>query len=308
MPLVFLDKATIQPMLQAYWKRKLSTGEDPANGRWFESGAGHPSGPGGLYGALKDNAQTDLHFDKSQQKFTPEDVLCTNAIVDNLNGLTPNSTVTLQYAYTNSVAVNHTTSDSIKVGFGLDIKGKIDFLIAEGEATAKFSLDYTHSWSDSTTNTTTKTYTFSQSVPVTVPAGKVYEVVLTSSSQELVVPYTATIGISGHTETWFEDRVKGHYNWKEPAGEAFQKIGEWGLAGAQSSQYTAAGVTQSGTVRAIQHANFKAHVYDITDKHHGGVAAAALMTASVSAATPRAVPVYSVNFNDDIGAEAASSQ
>ena len=146
----------------------------------------------------------------------------------------------------------------IEFGIGADI-------------TTKMSFEYTHSWTDSTSESETRSYTFRQSAPITVPAGKVYKVVLTAKSQKLTVPYRALIYVDGVTETWFEDRVKGHNNWSLRAGEAFEKIGQWGKAGAESHSYGRdpqkfwqGVITQYGKVTAQQTANFVAQVYDIT--------------------------------------------
>src|SRR5262249_39770858 len=85
MALQFLDKATIGSYLSAMWKRDLNTGEDPANGKWYENGANNDHI--GLYGGLTDNAATQLQFDDSQKQYTPQSVVCNTATVDNLNGL-----------------------------------------------------------------------------------------------------------------------------------------------------------------------------------------------------------------------------
>lgn len=262
MALQFLDKSTIGSYLSAMWQKDLNTGEDPANGQWYENGA---NGDGiGLYGGLTDNAATQLQFDESSKQYIPQAVVCDSATLDNTNGLAPNSTVQLSYQYSNSSSTTHSTTDSIKVGIGVDIKASATFFGVGVDVTTKFSFDYTHAWGTSTTETESNTYTFSQSVPITVPTGKVYQVVLTAMSQKLIIPYTATVAISGSTETWFEDRINGHYNWNMDGGSAFQLIGQWGLAGTNSPSYSSAGVTQNGTVTAQQTTQFVAKVYDIT--------------------------------------------
>lgn len=262
MALQFLDKATIGSYLTAMWKKDLGTGEDAANGKWYENGANNDGI--GLYGGLTDNAATQLQFDDSSKQYTPSAIVCNTATLDNLNGLAPQTTVQLTYSYSNSSSTTHSTTDSIKVGVGVDIKASATIFGIGADVTTKFSFDYTHSWGTSTTETVSQTFNFSQSVPVTVPEGKVYQVVLTAMSQTLVVPYTATIKVSGTTETWFEDRINGHYNWMMDAGTAFANIGQWGLAGTQSPSYSSAGVSQKGTVTAQQTTQFVAKVYDIT--------------------------------------------
>jgi len=262
MSLTFLDKTTMGSYLQAMWKKDLNTGEDPANGRWFDNGANNDGI--GLYGGLTDNAATSLQFNESQKQYLPEAVVCDTATLDNTNGLAPSSTVQLTYSYARSASTTHSTTDSIKAGMGVDIKASATIFGIGADVTTKFSFEYTHAWGTSTTETETNTYTFSQSVPISVPKGKVYQVVLTAMSQKLVIPYTATVAVTGTTETWFEDRINGHYNWMMDAGTALANVGQWGLAGRDSTCYSAAGVTQTGTVTAQQTTNFVAKVYDVT--------------------------------------------
>ncbi len=262
MPLTFLDKATVGSYLSQMWKKDLNTGEDPANGKWYENGANNDGA--GLYGGLTDNAATQLQFDDAQKQYIPEQVVCDTASLDNRNGLAPQTTVQLSYNYTKSSSTTHTTSDSIKVGVGVDIKASATIFGIGADVTTKFSFEYTHSWGTATTESESQSFTFSQSVPVTVPQGKVYQVVLTAMSQKLVIPYTAIVHVSGKTETWFEDRINGHYNWGMDAGSALQNIAQNGLAGTQSSSFSAAGVSQTGTVTAQQMTQFTAQVFDIT--------------------------------------------
>lgn len=292
MSLKFLDKATIGSYLQAMWKKDLNTGEDPANGRWFETGANNDDI--GLYGGLTDNAATTLQFNEAQKQYLPEAVVCDTATLDNINGLAPSSTVQLTYSYSKSASTSHSTTDSIKAGTGVDIKASAKIFGIGADVTTKFSFEYTHSWGTSTTETESNTYTFSQSVPVSVPKGKVYQVVLTAMSQKLVVPYTATVAISGTTETWFEDRINGHYNWMMDAATAFAHIGQWGLAGRDSTCYSSAGVTQSGTVTAQQTTNFVAKVYDITDSYQPTAQPAMMRRALLGTSSSNQAPVQGV--------------
>jgi hypothetical protein len=270
MALTHLDKKVIGTYLSDVWKQELGTAKDPANRRWYEDGANH-SGIG-LYGGLTDTASTELIFDESQKAFTPESVVCDAATVDNRNGLAPQSTVELSHMYGNTTTTTHSTTNSIKAGVGLEFKAKATIFGIGGEAATKISFEYTHSWTDSTSVSETESHTFKQSVPINVPSGKVYQVVLTAKSQKLTVPYRALIYVHGMTETWFEGRVNGHYNWSMSAGEAFEKIGQWGKAGPESFSYgrdpkngSRGVITQQGKVTAQQTADFVAQVYDITD-------------------------------------------
>ena len=293
MALQFLDKQLIGSYLIAMWKRDLNTGEDASNGQWYENGANNDNI--GLYGGLSDNAATTLNFDESQKSYLPEAIVCNSATVDNSNGLAPTSTVNLSYNYTKSSATTHSTTDSIKVGVGVDIKASATFFGIGADVTTKFTFDYTHTWGTSTTESESNSYTFSQSVPITVPSGKIYQVVLTATSQKLVVPYTATVAISGRTETWFEDRVNDHYNWMMDAGTAFSNIGQWGDAGNDSSSYSSAGVTQRGTVTAQQTTQFVAKVYDVTASAGTPSAQVSRMAIDLSAGASDAAATIPVN-------------
>jgi hypothetical protein len=272
MALTHLDKKILGKYLSDMWKRELCTGRDPANGKWYENGANNDKA--GLYGALTDNASTELLFDESQKAYTPESIVCDTATLDNRNGLAPQSTVELAYTYANATTTTHSTTNSIKVGVGFEIKAKASIFGIGGEATSKINFEYTHSWTDSRSENVSQSHTFKQSVPINVPSGRVYQVVLTAKSQQLTVPYRALIYVDGITETWFEGRVKGHYNWSLGAGLAFSKIAQWGLAGSESNSYGRdpkqpyrGVITQHGQVTAAQTADFVAKVYDITDTY-----------------------------------------
>jgi Clostridium epsilon toxin ETX/Bacillus mosquitocidal toxin MTX2 len=267
MALQYLDVQTVGPYLANAWKHQLNTGEDPANGRWYTTGANNDGI--GLYGGLTDTLPTGLVFDQSHLTYLPTQIVAASSIVDNTKGLTPQSTLHLSYTYSDSNTTSHTITNSLHVGVGLDIKAGVDFVV-EGEATVKFSLDYTFSYSSTSSETKGVSQTFSQDLPITVPTGKIYKGVLTASVQAIQVPYTASVIVKGTTETWFEDRVQGHYNWSTDIGTMFGWINQWGIAGGDSALYRNLGGGQgalviSGVMSAQQTADFQAQVYDITD-------------------------------------------
>lgn len=267
MALQFLDKAKIGSYLTAMWQKDLKTDEDPANGEWYEK---KPNGKtGGLYGGLTDNAETKLEFDEASQKYFPELAVRDTATLDNRNGLAPHAKARLVYQYTNSATTTHSTSNSVKVGIGLEITAKatIPIIGAGGEVKTTFNFDYTHEWGDTQSKTESKTLVFSQSVEIDVPTGKVYQAVLEALGQKLIVPYTATIKVTGMTETWFEDRIDGRYNYKMLARDAFEKIRKWKLAGSESSSFSRKGFSQKGTVSAEQTTHFVAKIYDVTEAY-----------------------------------------
>lgn len=274
MALTHLNKDVVCKYLTDMWRKELNTRQNPAGkkGQWKEEGAEPWSK--GLYGGLTDTASTKLVFDESQKAYTPDIVVCNTATLDNRNGLAPKSTVELSYTYTDSTTTTHSTTNSIKAGVGFEFKAKATIFGIGGEATTKVSFEYTHSWTESTSECKSKSITFKQNVPIDVPNGKVYQVILTAKSQRLTVPYRALIFVDGRTDTWFESRVQGHYCHIKAAGEAFSKIAQWGLAGPESQSYGAdpkrpsrGVITQRGLITAQQTTDFRAAVYDITDRY-----------------------------------------
>jgi hypothetical protein len=305
-----LDKKIIGGYVAEVWKKELNTGKDPANGRWYENGA--QAGHLGLYGGLTDNASTELIFDEAQKNYYPECVVCDTATLDNRNGLAPQSTVELHHSYSNSTTTTHSTTNSLKVGVAEEIKAKVTLFGIGAESTTKFSFEYTHSWSDSTSVNESNTYTFKQGVTINTPAGKVYKAVLTARSQQLSVPYRAMIYVTGITETWFEDRVAGHYNWQMSAGDAFEKIARWGLAGSESHCYgrdpkdpCAGTIAQNGRVTARQTSDFVAKIYDITDTYEDETEQGMLKTCSVHAHPLMARLVMEIPFDFPASTEMA---
>jgi hypothetical protein len=272
-----LNPQVVGPYLASAWKRQLNTTEDPANGRWYTNGANNDNI--GLYGGLSDKLPTGLQFDQSNLTYLPKQIVAASSIVDNTNGLTPQSTLELAYTYSTSTTTSHTITNSLEVGAGVAIKGGVDFIV-EGEVTVNFSVQYTFSYSSTTEETKGQSQTFSQSLPITVPTGKVYKGVLLATVQSIQVPYTANVVVSGTTESWFEDRINGHYNWSVDAGTMFGWISQYGTAGADSALYRNLGGGQgalvvSGVLNSQQTADFQAKVYDITG---AGASAAQIAT------------------------------
>jgi hypothetical protein len=245
------------------WKKHLGTDKDPANGKWYTNGANNDGV--GLYGNLTDTIDQNATFDEANKKFTPTQRLAASSVVDNRNGLVGNTTVTLSYQYTDSVSTTHTTSNSVKAGIGLDFKAKAEIFGIGGEVTTKFSLDYTYTSTNASSSTQTRSQTVSQNVAVNAPAGKVYKAVLVASSQQLDIPYTVNVRVSGRTETWFEDRVNGHYNWFMDIGSAFGYAGNPLYTNAGNGQGVA--VAMSGTLTAQQSTDFSVEIWDITAQY-----------------------------------------
>jgi len=209
-----------------------------------------------------------VYFDEAHKQFSSTQFTATSSTVDNRDGLTPSSTVTLAYTHSATTSQTHTTGNTFKIGTSVSVKASAEIFGIGADITTSFSFDYTYSMSESTSSTTTDAETFSQSVPVTVPKGKVYQAILTCTKQTLTVPTTSKVSVSGRTETWFSSRVQGHYDWDLDAGSAWYLINSYGLAGSESSQYSDTGgsglITIPGSITGVQSVNFQVKVVDIT--------------------------------------------
>ena len=271
--LQFLDKRLIGAFVIDAWQNQLNTETDPADGQWFTN---DPNNNGGLYGKLTDTLASELVFDESKKIFTPHQVAAVTAIADNRNGLTPNQTVTLSYSYQDSTSSTHSTTNALKVGIGIDVKFSGNLVFAGTEVTTKFSVEYSYSWTDATTITKTETKTFTQAVPVQVPLGKVYQVVLLCNKDEFTMPYSANIYLSGQSVASFASPVNGQKSWIVDAGTLCMWIQQYGSAGVESYKYgrdpkdPARGmISLQGSITATQTANFTARTLDITDTFRG---------------------------------------
>ena len=264
-----LNVDTLKPLLKSAWQQTLSTKDDPTNNNfWVTNGPNHDNI--GLYGGLTDRPPLMLTFDDAAATGQATNRIVDTATVDNTNGLLPTSTATLSYTHSDATTTTSTISNSVQAG--LTVGGKATILVAELDVT--FSFEYTHSWSSETSTMTGESQTFMQSVPVTVPAGKIYQAVLRGTTREITAPFTATIDVSGKSETWFKNQVKGHFNWSASAGDIFGWISQYGLDSGDSATYTNLGdgkgrVTLSGTLYHQTTADFNAHIVDITNGEPG---------------------------------------
>jgi len=174
----------------------------------------------------------------------------------------------LSFGYQVGHVSSHSTSSSI--GAEIDEEVDVDFGVAQSKTTFKFTTSM--SWSQSTEDSVVTTVTSGVTVPVTVPTGKVYETDLIYTQEELDVPYTLNTTVTGVSETWFESRVQGHYNWGEDIGDIFVTIAEKGLAGDDSPKFskdptTGAGLfTLSGLAKLYGGGNYTIKTYDVTPK------------------------------------------
>jgi hypothetical protein len=176
------------------WKKYLQ-----AHGMPTEFKELNPWGTDAMCGDLSDSVETIAILDESAKKFLPTQTLAASSTVDNRNGLVGNTTVTLTYQYTDTVSTTHTVSHSVKTGVAFEYKVSTSIFGIRGDATTKFSFDYTFTSTDSSTKTESTTRTMTQQVAVNVPLGKVYKAVLLGNVQSLDIPFRANIRVSGGT-------------------------------------------------------------------------------------------------------------
>jgi hypothetical protein len=275
MSLQYLDKRIIGAIIVDAWQKHLNTEKDPADGQWFTNG---PNNNGGLYGQLTDKLASELVFLQNENVFTPHKIAAATGIVDNRNGLTPKSTVTLTYSYSDTATTTHSTTDALKLGYAVDIKAKAEFLGSGGEVTTKISTEYSFSWSKTKSDSKTETKTFSQSVPVeNVPAGKVYQVTLLCDKTDLKAPFLADVHLSGQSTANFASPVNGQKIWSVDANTLCELINKFQSAGDESSKYCRDPnnpkqglIRLRGELTATQTANFTAMTHDITDTYRPG--------------------------------------
>ena len=263
-----LDTQTLGPLLIAAWQKTLNTTEDPTNdNQWLTNGPNNDKI--GLYGGLSDG-QPELTFDETAMTYQPKQIIATTDIVDNSNGLTPNATLSLAYQYTEQTTTSTTISHSLQVG--VKATGTTNLIVVGGGF--EISVDYTYTNSSTNSTMTGDLQTFTQSVPLSVPAGKIYQGRVTATVRTVKVPFTATILVSGKSETWFADQVNGHFNWSIDAGSIFGWIGQYALATGDSATYGDHGdgrgmVTISGMLTNQTTTDFNVHTYDITNGEPG---------------------------------------
>ena len=213
MALTILDPDVFgKQYLSEAWQDFLNTDEDPANGEWYTNSPTNDNM--GLYGGLTDQ-NLGYSFDTTNETYVPTQTVGQSATTDNTNGLNPHATVKLGFSYQQGSTTQHTVSDAISASVSEAVN--VNFEVAS--STTTFKLQDTLTLTDSTTHSTVTTVDSSVSVPVDVPTGKIYKTILYYTQEQLTVPFTMQVGVSGETETWFDDRVQGHYNWVQDISE-----------------------------------------------------------------------------------------
>jgi len=268
--LSYLDPNMMKVTLVNMWQKDMNTNDDPADGKWYTTG---PNNDGvGLYGNLTDVVDSTVHYDDSKKSFVITNFVADSATVDNTNGLNPTNTVTLSYQHKSTTSQSHTVSKSFNQQFNISYKASFTVFGISNDLSTSYSFDYSYSASETSSSSSSDSVTTSQTVPVTVPKGKIYKVLLTARGQQLILPTTCVVHVTGKTETWFKERVQGHYDWYMPVGSAFALINKYGSASAgDSNAYTADptsadnGIyTTYGTITGANVADFAASVVDVT--------------------------------------------
>jgi len=268
--LTYLDPNIIKETLTVMWQKTLNTNSDPADGKWYTNGANNDGA--GLYGNLTDRIDTTVNYDPKGVSFTRTQFTADSATVDNRNGLNPTNTVKLSYTHTSKTSQTHTVSKSFSHSFNATLKASFTVFGIGGDLTTSYAFNYDYSFIETDSSTTSDSITTSQTVPVTVPKGKVYKAILTASQQQMIVPTSVLTHITGTSETWFSSKINGHYNWINTAAETCESIKKYGSSpvgdsstyGADPTNGQAGVITTTGSIMGANVANFVANVVDVT--------------------------------------------
>jgi hypothetical protein len=262
MSLQYLNTTAIGDALSCAWQQYLGTSEDPANGQWYTDGANGDAV--GLYGGLTDFGANTITLDHGAAARTLQHIVGDSQLVENLFGLRPSANVNLSYQGPASVSNTHSNVAAVSNGNLLTIDVNETVTVGGGPVPVAFTFAST----DSGPVNAMSADTFTRSVPVTVPSGKAYQVFLTALLQQVTIPYTVEITISGETETWFANPINGHYNWRRDAGTVFGWIRQYACAGGDSPSYSAMGasgiITLTGSVVITEATTFGMAIYDVT--------------------------------------------
>jgi len=265
----FLDENMMKATLTAMWKKQMNTTQDPADGKYYTYS---PNGGSGLYGNLTDRVDTTVYYNSSGISYTRTQFIADSATVDNMNGMNPTNTVTLSYTHSAKTSQSHSVSTSYKSSFNISFKASFLLWGITGDLSTAYNFNYEYDYSASSSYSSSDTITTSQSVPVTVPKGKIYKVLLSANAQQMIVPTSTYTYVVGKSETWFNKPVNGHYNWYMDAGSTFAAIKQFGSSAAGDSwtygispQNTDTGmIVTPGFITGANTANFMASVVDVT--------------------------------------------
>lgn len=285
MPIQYLNCSKLQAALTAMWQKDLGTSADPANGQWYTNGPNNDHD--GLYGGLTDSLPVSLTLDTTNAVCSQTTSVCVSQDFNNIDGSLTSESGSFSYPYATTLsytqtAVGASVDSNVAVTIDVNTPFEVNGVSCQLDFTwSSLILSHSALWGNATI-----------SMPVDVPFGKVYRVVLTATRTFLSVPYTADITVTGMTETWFASAVNGFTNWQLDAANAFAAINQYAAAGADSVSYGSNGsagiyTLASGNVNQMQYGSFVATITDVTSQYAGGSSTAA---AAIAVPTKRLLP------------------
>jgi hypothetical protein len=271
MSLQYLETNLIGSYLIDAWQNQLDTEKDPTSGKWFRQG---PDNSVGLFGGLTDILVTDLAFDAGAANVNKSRDVALSTTLDNRSGLLNESpaTNTLQWQITNSATTSHSKTNSVKSTVSEKIVVEVSTeLFAKFTSETTLSFEYAYSWTDTNAVTQSETKSFTTQVPLKVPAGKAYKLLILADKASLSVPYHAQIRLKGTSEANFNDKVNGKAQWSASAGDICSWINKYGSAKGDAMEFgadpdnPADGIASiRGSLRADQSVNFTVFAIDVT--------------------------------------------
>lgn len=271
MSLQYLETNVIGGYLVDAWQNHLQTESDPTSGKWFRQG---PDNSVGLFGGLTDILITDLTFDPGQSNINKSKDVALSTTLDNRAGLLNESpaTNTLSWQVTNSATTSHTQSHAVKNTLTTKYSAKATVPgVAEVTKEITWGFEYSFSWSETEAVTQTETKTFTTSIPLKVPQGKAYKLVVLADRNSLTIPYHARIRIKGVSEANFDHAINGQTRWSANAGTVCSWIDQYGSAKDDAMTFGADPANPAdgigdikGLMRVDQSVNFTIFAIDVT--------------------------------------------
>jgi hypothetical protein len=278
----YFEANVLGSYLMDAWQNELQTEADPSGGKWFTSGPGNGQG---LLGGLLDELRTDLVFEAGRMTVNKTREIAATTTLDNRAGnLANGATTTLNWTITNSATASHSATHSIRSGISerVKVEGKFGGIGVASETAITF--DYSYSWTDTQGSTLTDTKSFSATVPLQVPAGKVQKLVVLADHDEVALPYSAQVYLTGVSEANFASQVNGKSRWTADAGTICEWIKKYGSAKGDAMEFEADAIDRTrgiallrGTMRAKQSVNFTIYKLDVTSSFDGAPDSAVLL-------------------------------
>ncbi|BAQ66140.1 DUF4114 domain-containing protein [Geminocystis sp. NIES-3709] len=207
MALSYVDPSYIKPILFDFWLTQDTDYTNPdGNGEWDTTSPEFTPSEysGGLYGGLTDSVTQN--FDTANAVYIPTGLTSAPITIDNSNGLeTLAETATLSISYAVGQTITKTSSEAFTAGVSASFSVKENEILAEETESVTFSLSATYSLAQSDTTSTVTTTTTSLAVPVNVPSGKIYQVVLVGETAKATIPYTFIVTLEGNTNAFIPE-------------------------------------------------------------------------------------------------------